>query len=101
MFSFLQNLLNDYIKSKIQHIEKVFYIIDGSNAQYKNYKNFINLILHEQDFDLKAEWHFFFATSHRKKLLRWFSCLCKSSETNFKPNLNTTIALLVYQRGDF
>ena len=37
----------------------------GSGAQYKNVKNFTNLLLHEQDFDLKSEWHFF-ATSHGK-----------------------------------
>lgn len=65
MFAFLQKLLNDYVKTNFQHIQKVFYFSDGSSAQYKNYKNFTNLLLHEQDFDLKAEWHFF-ATSHGK-----------------------------------
>ena len=55
VFSFLQKLLNDLIKTNFQHIEKASYFNDDSSAQYKSYKNFINLILHEQDFDLKAK----------------------------------------------
>ena len=43
----------------------MFYFSDGSGAQYKNFKNFTNLLLHEQELDLKSEWHFF-ATSHEK-----------------------------------
>ena len=43
----------------------MFYFSDGSGAQYKNFKNFTDLLLHEKDFDLKAEWHFF-ATSHER-----------------------------------
>ena len=39
----------------------------GSCAQYKNYKNFANLIFHVQDFGITAEWNFF-ATSHGKNL---------------------------------
>ena len=35
------------------------------NNQYKNYKFFINLCYHKQDFELDAEWTFF-ATIHRK-----------------------------------
>ena len=38
---------------------------DGYGGQYKNYKNFMNLCLHKQDFGLDAEW-IFFATSHGK-----------------------------------
>ncbi|KAJ4426965.1 hypothetical protein ANN_26764 [Periplaneta americana] len=38
---------------------------DGASSQYKNRKNFINLYYHEEEFGIKAEWHFF-ATSHGK-----------------------------------
>ena len=38
---------------------------DGCAGQYKNLKNFLNLCLHKEDFDIPAEWHFF-ATSHGK-----------------------------------
>jgi hypothetical protein len=41
------------------------YVSDSSAAQYKNQKHFINIIYHEQDFGLFAEWHFC-ATSHGK-----------------------------------
>ena len=43
----------------------MIYFSDGCAGQYKNCKNFVNLCLHEQDFDITAEWHFF-ATSHGK-----------------------------------
>ena len=45
------------LKLLFLHVHKVFYFSDGSGVQYKNFKNFTNLLLHEQDFDLKAEWH--------------------------------------------
>jgi len=48
--------------SKISHIH---YFSDGSAAQYKNFKNFLNLCHHEEDFEITAEWNFF-GTSHGK-----------------------------------
>ena len=41
------------------------YFFDGCSAEYKNYKNFLNLTFHKQDFRLDAVWNFF-ATSHGK-----------------------------------
>ena len=46
-------------------MSKVFYFSDGCSGQYKNFKNFINLCHHKDDFGLNAEW-IFFATSHGK-----------------------------------
>lgn len=46
-------------------ISKIIYFTDGSAAQYKNKKNFMNLCYHIEDFGIPAEWHFF-ATSHGK-----------------------------------
>ena len=43
----------------------VLYFSDGSAAQYKNRKNFVNLCFHKEDFGVQAEWHFY-ATSHGK-----------------------------------
>lgn len=48
-----------------QQPKKIYYILDGSAAQYKNKNNFLNLALHEEDFNIKAEWHFS-ATAHGK-----------------------------------
>lgn len=46
-------------------IKKISYFSDGSAAQYKNRKNFVNIAHHNFDFGCDAEWHFF-ATSHGK-----------------------------------
>ena len=54
-----------FVKTKLPFIKKVLYFSDGAASQYKTYKAFFNLCLHEQDHNLKAEWHLF-ARSHRK-----------------------------------
>ena len=51
--------------SYLPQLPKIHYLSDGSCAQYKNYKNFANLIFHVQDFGITAEWNYF-ATSHGK-----------------------------------
>lgn len=43
----------------------MYYFSDGAAGQYKNKKNFVNVLNHENDFGVPAEWHFF-ATSHGK-----------------------------------
>lgn len=54
-----------FLKENHPHIKEIHYFSDGCAAQYKNKYNFINLCLHEKDFQLKAQWSFF-ATSHGK-----------------------------------
>ena len=61
----VQAILVRYLKEKYSNITKLHYFSDGCAGQYKNYKNFINLCLHKEDFGLDAEW-VFFATSHGK-----------------------------------
>ena len=63
--TFLQVLIKEHIKPRYPFIKEIIYFSDGSAAQYKNYKNFSNLLHHETDFSIRAEWHFF-ATSHGK-----------------------------------
>lgn len=60
-----QKYLIEDIKNNVPAIKKIIYFTDGSSSQYKNQKNFLNLCLHENDFGLAAEWHFF-ATAHGK-----------------------------------
>ena len=61
-----QQHLMQYMKRKFQRKPKhIYYFSDGSAAQFKNRKNFINLCFHETDFSVSAEWHFY-ATSHGK-----------------------------------
>ena len=60
-----KRLFLTHLKVKLPDTKKIICISDGCAGQYKNCKNFLNLCLHEKDFDLKAEWQFF-ATSHGK-----------------------------------
>jgi len=53
------------VKQKHPHIDGLIYFSDGAASQYKNRKNFSNLINHKSDFNVNAEWHFF-GTSHGK-----------------------------------
>ena len=60
-----QHCLINHLQEKFQFVSNIVYFSDGCAGQYKNLKIFLNLCLHEEDFDIAAEWHFF-ATSHGK-----------------------------------
>ncbi len=62
-----QKKIIQYIQNKSQYppISKIFYFTDGSAAQYKNRRNFSNLLNHVKDFNVSAEWNFF-ATAHKR-----------------------------------
>lgn len=63
--TFIDKLI-EYLKSKFDVIEKIYYMTDGAASQYKNRKNFININKHKDDYDgIECEWHFH-ATSHGK-----------------------------------
>ena len=53
------------MKTRLPNISLEYYS-DGRGGQCKNRKNFRNLCLHKQDYNLTAKWYFF-ATSHRKQ----------------------------------
>lgn len=61
----VQHLVTDHLKANLPHISNIQYFTDGCAGQYKNYKNFLNLIFHKEDFGIGADWSFF-ATSHGK-----------------------------------
>ena len=61
----IQTMMVDYLKETLPHISKIVYFSDGCGARYKNYKNFINLCCHKNDFGIDTEW-VFFTTSHGK-----------------------------------
>ena len=65
VFHTFQQKIMPTVQAACPHLKKMIYFSDGAASQYKNYKNFSNLCYHEQDFGVKAEWHFF-ATSHGK-----------------------------------
>lgn len=64
VYLFNQKLIS-FLRTKYEGIKKIYYVTDGAASQYKNCKNFYNLCLHEADYGIKCEWHFF-ATSHGK-----------------------------------
>jgi hypothetical protein len=49
-------------------LQKIIHFTDGAASQYKNFKNFSNLVCHLEDFKVAGEWNFF-ATSHGKEAL--------------------------------
>lgn len=63
---FISKLIT-FLKQKIgeQSIQKMYYVTDGAASQYKNIKNFVNILYHKTDFNIDCEWHFH-ATSHGK-----------------------------------
>ena len=65
VYAFLKTLIYDHIKTRYPFLKSISYFIDGSPAQYKNYKKFTNLLMHKKDFGMKAGWYFF-ATSNGK-----------------------------------
>ena len=66
-FAIFQCKLLHFLKEMLPSLQLVQYFSDGSAAQYKNYKNFVNLCHHEYDYGLKAKWNFF-TTSHEVSL---------------------------------
>ena len=61
-----QKKLLEFLKGFLPNLNKLYYFSDGSAAQYKNRKNFVNLCYHKEDFGgIEAEWHFY-ATAHGK-----------------------------------
>lgn len=61
----IQKTVISFLNENCPHVKSIHYFSDGCAGQYKNKYNFINLCLHEKDFQLKAQWSFF-ATSHGK-----------------------------------
>lgn len=60
-----QRKLIEYLKKNFTTTKSIKYFSDGAPQQYKNKKNFKNLINHRKDFSISAEWNFF-ATAHGK-----------------------------------
>ena len=61
----LKKLVCNYLRLSYPGISNIQYFSNGRSAQYKTYKNFLNLTFHKQDFGFNAVWNFF-TTSHGK-----------------------------------
>ena len=65
IFFYNSYIIND-LKSKGLIFDMVRYWSDGPSSQFKNQYNFTNLLLHQRDHGMPADWNFF-VTSHRKR----------------------------------
>ena len=65
VYTFQKTIIFNVVKKDLPQIEKVIYFSDGCSGQYKNNKNFTNLLHHYRDYALYEEWHFF-AIPHSK-----------------------------------
>ena len=63
VYSFQKKLMN-LLRNKLE-VTFIQYFSDGCSRQYKNKKNFLNLVHHQLDFGVQADWAFS-ATSHGK-----------------------------------
>ena len=59
-----KKIVISYLKTNFA-VMKVYYLTDGADQHFKNKSNFHNLLFHEKDFGVTAEWHFH-ATAHGK-----------------------------------
>ena len=55
----VQKAVVKWIKQNVSSVNKITYFSDGCAQQYKNYKNFMNLCCHFEDFAINATWIFF------------------------------------------
>lgn len=60
----IQKMLIPHIKKSLD-VNKIIYFSDGANQHFKNKYQMINLIHHQEDFNVSAEWHVH-ATAHGK-----------------------------------
>lgn len=61
----VQDKLVQLVKNLLPDLKLIKYLSDGCAGQYKNKVNLKNVCLHEKDYSVKAQWHFF-PTSHGK-----------------------------------
>ena len=55
VFAF-KSLLIQEIQRRGIPVDHIHYVSDGSGAQYKNCKNFLDLCMHQEDFGISADW---------------------------------------------
>jgi hypothetical protein len=56
--AFRRSFMEKFISKHQGWLKKIYFISDGTGAQYKNYKNFINLMQYENKYHIKVEAHF-------------------------------------------
>lgn len=75
------------------NVQKLIYFTDGAKQHYKNRFNMANLIHHEDDFGVRAEWHFH-ATAHGKGACDGVGAALKRGATRASLQASATHAIL-------
>lgn len=65
VYTIQSKLINDHLKKKFKKITMIRYFSDGAKQHFKNRFQMINLMNHQKDFGIRAEWHCH-ATAHGK-----------------------------------
>lgn len=71
-----------FIKESYPQIKGIHYFSDGCAGHYKNKYNFVNLSVHEEDFQVKAQWSFFM-TSQKQNRMWWRNSKMTSPKGKF------------------
>lgn len=94
IFSMCSEIFIPLIKSDFPDLAKMYYISDGTEAQYKNTKNMANLVHQKKDYDLAAEWTMYSA-SHGKSSCGAISAVvkCHAKRASLKIGSTTLITI--------
>ena len=76
----MQKLVTPEIKKIYPNLKRIIYVSDGAKQHYKNKYRMCNLIRHEEDFGVKADWHFH-ATAHGKGACDGVGAILKKEAT--------------------
>lgn len=74
-------------------VKKIFYVTDGAKQHFKNRFNMCNLMYHERDFNIQAEWHFH-ATAHGKGPCDGLGAIFKREATRYSLQVDPNKAIL-------
>lgn len=89
-------LIND-IKRKFKKIKHIIYMTDGAKQHFKNRFQVANLIQHQADFGLSAEWHFS-ATAHGKSAYDGIGATFKREVYRASLMARPTEAILTFEK---
>lgn len=84
---------------KLLEVKEIIYFSDGAKQHFKNRFQIINLVNHEEDFGIKAEWHYH-ATAHGKNACDGIGAIFKREAVRasllVKPTKAITDAVRLY-----
>lgn len=92
----IQKILVPYLRNN-HKAKKLIYFSDSAKQHFKNKYQMINLIRHEEDFGIKAEWHVH-ATAHGKDALDSVGALFKREAARHSLLCKPTEAILILQK---